>query len=121
MKIQKNRVALSFIAVVLALAIWAGIGYLTGGEAWNNNLFWFVGYPIEVAACGYLAYLLPRKPWFWGAVMMGSQFLYTFVENFYQASIPVLTLAVFAVMSIPCVIVGYLGAHVSKIRKTGSE
>ena len=113
---DKKRMILYVISVALALAVWISIGQLTGGEAWDSNLFWSLGYPIEVVACGYFAYLLPKKPWFWGAVMMGSQFLFSFIDNFHQAFIPVLTLAVFIVMSVPCIIVGYLGARVSKAR-----
>lgn len=113
---DKKWMTLSLVSVALALAVWISVGQLTGGEAWDSNVFWSIGYPIEVVACGYFAYLLPRKPWLWGAVMMGSQFLLSFIENFYQAYIPALTLAVFIVLSVPCIIVGYLGARVSKVR-----
>ena len=112
----KNPLALSLVSVALSLTIWIGIGRLTGAEAWDSNLFWFGGYPVEVVACGYFAYLLPRKPWLWGAVMMGSQYAFSCIESYYQASIPLLAFAVFAVISVPCIIAGYLGAHVARSR-----
>jgi hypothetical protein len=109
------------IAAVLAVA--AGIGawevvrfFGVHREGWDEPDYWRVAYPLLVLAAFALGLVWRRRPWRWAALMMGAQAAWSFILALAagRMSLFPLTLALFVILSLPCLLAAYVGSWVRR-------
>jgi peptidoglycan/LPS O-acetylase OafA/YrhL len=102
------------LSVLIGVGVWEGIGRVTGVEAWDHGAYWWVGYPLMIIAAGALGFMFPRRPWRWGALIIGAQLVWSFIGAAGQAVLLPFTLLIFIALGIPCVLASYLGAWLTR-------
>ena len=105
----------ALIAVAVGIVAWeAVVPAGTRKEAWDLPAYWQLAYPamlVGALACGWL---VPQKPWRWGLLIGLGQGVWTLVKATAQSGVPSLWplgLIMFAILSVPCVAMAYLGAR----------
>lgn len=100
------------VAAVAGIALWIGASVLSGRrEAWDADIYWTAAYPVSLALCGLLGILWPLKPWRWALALFLAQFVGMAVRNGEVGSLAPLGLILFAVLSLPGMLVAQLGAR----------
>ena len=104
-------------AAVLAIGVGVGAWELVRlmgrrREAWDDPVFWQLGYPVMIFAALVLGMVWRDRPWRWVVAMMGGQAAWSLVLAFVKSGAPNLLplgLIVFAVLGLPCVLAAYAG------------
>lgn len=114
---DEDRTKIAFgVATVLGAIIWLTTSALTGRrEPWDAPQFWTVAYPIAIACGGVLGYLFPVRPWRWVFVLMFMQGVVMIFGGSGLGLLP-LGLILLAILALPAVGAGYLGARLSPWR-----
>ena len=100
------------VAAVAGIALWIGASFLSGRrEAWDAPAYWSAAYPVSLALCGLLGILWPQKPWRWALALFLGQFAGMAIRNGEVGSLAPLGLILFAVLSLPGMLVAQLGAR----------
>lgn len=109
-----KTILLVLLACVIGVGSWIVIGKMTGVEAWDHRYYWMFGYPLLIATSFVTAYIDSRKPWLWGILPVLAQAVFVLYAITSQAVVLPLTIALYVVLVVPCVIVAYIGARVKR-------
>ena len=108
-----SQVVPAAIAVVVGIASWELVRQLGGRrEAWDDPVYWQLGYPLLIVAAFVLGLIWREAPWRWAAWMMGGQAAWSIVLAMVKDGVPnlfPLGLVMFAVLALPCVAAAYAG------------
>jgi hypothetical protein len=108
-------------SILVGVGVWEGIGRVTGVEAWDHSTYWWFGYPLMIASAVAFGFVFPRHPWLWGTLIVAGQLVWSFIGIVGQAVLLPLTLLVFFVLGLPCVLASYLGAWLRRKIATKRE
>lgn len=106
-------------AYVISLAAGAGGWvYLAHGrlsrEGWDNPAYFSPFLPLLVALAFVLGIVQPTRPWRWPAIMFGAQALMASIGHPTASLLP-LGLVLFAILSVPAMVAGYVGAFIRHV------
>jgi hypothetical protein len=91
-------------------ALWLLVAALGGrAEAWDSPLYFTVAVPLAVAVAALFGALAPQRAWRWGGWLMAGQATALLFSAGPGSLLP-LGLALFAVLALPCMASGLLGA-----------
>jgi hypothetical protein len=101
------------VAAATGIGAWELVRHLgRRREAWDDPIFWQLGYPLMVAVAFGLGLLWRDRPWRWVAAMLAVQAVWSLALALIAAGVPnlfPLGLIVFAVLSLPCLLAAHLG------------
>jgi hypothetical protein len=105
------------LAVVVAAITGAGIWELLRHivkrrDVLDDPAFWQIGYPLTLAAALVLGLVWRERPWRWVVALMCGQAFWSLAVATYQSGVPnlfPLTLLMFAVLGLPCLLTAYTG------------
>jgi peptidoglycan/LPS O-acetylase OafA/YrhL len=104
------------IAVVTGAGAWELVRLLgRRREAWDDPVFWQLGYPLMLFAALVLGMLWRDRPWRWVVAMMAGQAAWSFALAILRDGVPnpfPLGLVMFAVLGLPCLLAAYAGKWV---------
>ena len=97
---------------------WLGIMMITGQqEAWDSELYWFIGQPALFIGAGILGWLAPQKAWRWGLWMNAGQMAMLLVSGILGkvgfGLLPV-GLITFGILAIPLIVISSITAFVRR-------
>ena len=101
------------IAVIAGVASWE-LTRLLGEhrEAWDDPVYWQLGYPLLLLAAFLLGLVWRERPWRWVVWMMGAQAAWSLLLAVVTAGAPNLLplgLLMFALLGLPCLLAAYIG------------
>jgi hypothetical protein len=103
------------IALVAGIVLWFAASFITGRrEPWDSSSYWWLIYPVAIAACGYLGYRYPARAWLAAFILFQAQFVGMVIRNGELGNLWPLGLALFAIIAIPGMIVAALAARVAR-------
>lgn len=106
---------IGLVAAACGIAGWEAVQLLhPGREPWDLGEFWKALYPGMMAASALLGYLAPERPWRWGLAMLMGQGFWMLLKTSLKSGVPNLwpmSLALFAVLSLPCIGAAFFGAY----------
>ena len=112
-----TQVVPAAIAVATGIASWELVRQLGHRrEAWDDPIYWQLGYPLLVIAAFVLGLIWREAPWRWVVWMMGGQAAWSLLLATIKDGVPnlfPLGLAMFAVLGLPCVAAAYAGRWLS--------
>lgn len=109
------------ISIVVGAGAWALLDLALDGEPWDHGVYWWLAYPVMLFVAGLLGFASHRAPWLWGFVIVLSQCVW-FLSNLHgQAIVLPITIAVFLVLSVPCMIAGAVGQRLGSRKGKESE
>jgi len=99
-------------------AVWIVVSGVSGRtEAWDAGLYFSLGMPVVCLMSMAFAYFEPSRPWRWGVAPFAGQFAWLLISQGPGNLLP-LGIAVFAVLSIPAILLARVAASVAA-RKEG--
>jgi len=99
------------LAAVAGIALWISASIASGRrEAWDAGIYWVVAYPVALGIAVLLALAFPQRPWRWALALFLFQFVGMAIRNGEIGNLWPLGLIVFAVLSIPAVLLAQLTA-----------
>lgn len=105
----------ALIAVAVGIVAWeAVVPSGTRKEAWDIPVYWKLAYPAMLAGSLALGWIVPEQPWRWGLLVGLGQGVWTLAKATMQSGLPSLWplgLIIFAILSLPCIAMAYLGAR----------
>lgn len=102
------------LAAATGLVLWTLAALIDGkNEAWDGAAYWRVAYPLAIVAAAVLGYRHPRRPWRWPLAMMAAQLVALVIGAADPGLLP-LGVLMFAVITLPAVIVALIGAAVRR-------
>jgi hypothetical protein len=113
---------IGLVSVACGVAGWEVVRQLhPAQEPWDVKEYWIAVYPGMMIASALLGYLAPSLPWRWGLAMIMGQALWLFLKTSLKSGVPNLwpiSLAFFAILSLPCIGAAYLGAFLGRRKAT---
>lgn len=112
----------ALLASVLGVAAWEMI--VPAGsrkEAWDLPAYWQFAYPAMIAGSFVLGWLAPERPWRWGLLVGLGQGVWSLAKLTIQSGMPSLWplgLVAFALISLPCVAVAWLGSRLARFKRS---
>jgi peptidoglycan/LPS O-acetylase OafA/YrhL len=104
------------LSILAGAASWELARRLGGHrEAWDDPLYWQIGYPLLLLAAFLLGMVWRDRPWRWAALMMAGQAVSSLALALYDGGVPNLLplgLMMFALLGLPCVLAAYAGKWV---------
>lgn len=101
------------IALAAGIAGWELVRLLGHHrEAWDDPIYWQLGYPLLVVASFVLGLVWRDRPWRWVAWMIGGQAAWSFLLATVKDGVPnlfPLGLIMFALLGLPCLAAAYAG------------
>ncbi len=94
--------------------------YATRRDLMDDPIFWQVGYPASAFASLFLGIACPRRPWRWPLVLFATQAVWQLAVYSARYGVPnlfPLTFFVFALLSLPCIAVAYLGGWLARLAR----
>jgi len=77
------------LAVIVGILSWELVRHLGHrGEAWDDPMYWSLGYPLLLAASCLLGMLWRDRPWRWTALMMGAQAIWSLLLAVVASGVP---------------------------------
>ena len=111
--LPRRDLAPAALAVIVGIVTWELVRHLGNRrEAWDDPLYWSLGYSLLLAASFLLAVVWRDRPWRWVAFMMGAQAVWSLLPAIAVSGVPNLWpggLIMFAILSVPCLAAAYLG------------
>jgi hypothetical protein len=103
------------IALFAGVVLWFAASFITGRkEPWDSSTYWWLIYPVAIAACGYLGYRYPTRAWLSAFVLFQAQFVGMVIRNGEVGNLWPLGMALFAIIAIPGMVVAALAARVAR-------
>jgi hypothetical protein len=112
--VAAKTILLAFLACAIGVGSWIVTGKMTGVEAWDHRYYWMFGYPLLIATSFVTAYIDSRKPWLWGILPLLAQAVYVLYAITSQAVVLPLTIALYVVLIVPCVVAAYIGIRLKR-------
>jgi hypothetical protein len=117
---MKRDHVLSAIALLIGIALWVAITKLSGRrEAWDSDLYIWVGMTTACAASFVLGFIEPVRTWRWGLWPFVGQFVAMLAMAGVGSLLP-LGLVMFGILSIPAILTARLDAFVAMKRRASS-
>jgi hypothetical protein len=99
-------------ALILGALLWWIAAALSGRrEAWDGAAYWALAYPLSIAACAWLGYRYPQRPWRWALLLFEGQFLAMCVRNGELGNLWPMGMLLFAIVGLPGVLAARLAAR----------
>lgn len=76
--------------------------------------YWQIGYPISIVLSGLMGIFFPNRPWRWGINIIFVQLFIGAITTKGDLNLLPPGIVFFALLSVPCIISGYIGSVVSK-------
>lgn len=76
--------------------------------------YWQIGYPISIFFSGIMGIFFPDRPWRWGIIIIWVQFFLGLITTKGDLNLLPPGMLFYALLTVPCIISGYIGAWVSK-------
>jgi len=109
------------IAAIVGIALELGVGALTGRrEAWDSRAYWTVGLPFTAVAALAIGSLSRERDWVWAILIVPSQVTTMMVRNGELSGLWPLAMIVTAALSLPFVVLSWVGARLSPWRTAQS-
>jgi peptidoglycan/LPS O-acetylase OafA/YrhL len=106
------------LAMALGAADWELIRRLgSRREAWDDPLYWQLGYPLLLLVALVVGLLWPERPWRWVVWLMIGQVAWSLILALGHNGIPnlwPLGLMMFLLLAIPCLLAAYAGRRLGK-------
>jgi len=103
----------SLLAFLLGAVDWELVRNLGGRrEAWDDPLYWVLGYPLLLLAAFVLGMIWRGQPWRWAVWLIAGQMTWSLLLAITQDGIPNLLplgLVMFVLLGLPCLLAAYLG------------
>lgn len=108
---------IGLVSVACGVAGWEIVRLLhPAQEPWDVKAYWTAVYPGLIIVSGLLGSLAPSRPWRWGLAIMMGQGLWLLLTTL-KSGMPNLwpmSLALFAILSLPCIVAAYVGAFLGR-------
>jgi hypothetical protein len=99
-------------AFAVGAVAWIVLGKLTTHrEAWDDVLYLIVVMPVVTIYAGFAGWMSPRRAWPVAPALAAGQFAALAVQNPGGMNLWPFTVAIFAVLHIPALLVAWLGAR----------
>lgn len=103
------------LSAIAGVITWLGIGIWSGRqEAWDSQLYWFVGFPFMILAVLIISFTWPEKPLRLGFTVIAAQAIIGLIQAYPHINLWPLTLVLFAVLSLPLILAAYLSSVTRK-------
>jgi len=103
-------------AAAFALSLFGGLSLWTltaflghRREPWDAAGYWTIAYPLAILFAAMLGAFCPSRPWRWAVTIISSQLIVMIASGSDFSLLP-LGLALLALLSLPAIAAGYLGA-----------
>ena len=86
-------------------------------EAWDDPLYWRLGYPLLLLAAFLMGLAWRDRPWRWVVGLIAGQAIWSLILALTQDGVPNLLpagLIMFAVLGLPCLLAAYAGRWVGE-------
>ncbi len=91
--------------------LWLAAALLSGRrEPWDGAAYWLLVYPLALAACAWLGWRHPRRPWRWALALFLAQFAAMVLLQGALGNLWPLGLALFCILSLPGMLLARLAA-----------
>jgi hypothetical protein len=106
----------AFVVPVLSGAlVWIVVGLISGRpDAWDSSAYWLLGYPMLIGLSWLFGSLIPQATWRWGIYIMLGQLLAGIATARGSLNLLPLSLALLAILAIPCMLAAYFGKRESR-------
>lgn len=92
----------AILAAACGMALWFLASAVSGArEAWDASFYWWVAYPLALAASAAFGRFFPRRCWLWVLVLFESQLLAMFIRAGEVGNLWPLGMALLAVLAAP--------------------
>jgi peptidoglycan/LPS O-acetylase OafA/YrhL len=113
LSLTRAEIVPAAIAIAAGVASWELVRRLGGRrEAWDDPMYWQLGYPLLLAAAFALGLIWREQPWRWVVIMLGTQAAWSFLLALVDSGVPnlfPLGLVMFALLGLPCLGMAYAG------------
>jgi hypothetical protein len=107
------------IAIIIGAIIWTVFKVIARPQDPTDLLFyWQIGYPISILLSGIMGILFPERFWQWGIYIIFIQLVMTMFLTEGDWNLLPPGILFYALLTVPCIIAGYIGAWVSGIPGT---
>lgn len=105
----KSALALSF-----GVMVWSVFKFIAPSQDPTALLsYWKIGYPVSIVLSGFMGIFFPDRPWRWGIIIMFVQLFIEAITTKGDLNLLPPGIVFFALLSIPCMISGHVGAWIS--------
>jgi peptidoglycan/LPS O-acetylase OafA/YrhL len=109
----RSELVAATLAFLIGAADWELVRQLgSRREAWDDPIYWQLGYPLLLLAAFVLGLVWRERPWRWVVWLIAGQAIWSLLLAVSQDGIPNLLpagLIMFALLGIPCVLAAYAG------------
>jgi|RhiMethySRZTD1v2_1073278.scaffolds.fasta_scaffold2393794_1 hypothetical protein len=110
--VHSDRLAAA-AATITGAGIWELLRHFVNRrDVLDDPAFWQIGYPLTLAAALVLGLVWRDRPWRWVVALMCGQAFWSLAVATYKSGMPnlfPLTLLMFAVLGLPCLLTAYAG------------
>jgi peptidoglycan/LPS O-acetylase OafA/YrhL len=114
----RSAVLPATLAVLLGAADWEMTRRLgTRREAWDDPLYWQLGYPLLLLAAFVLGLVWRERPWRWVVGLIAGQVAWSLALALTNGGVPNLLppgLIMFALLGVPCLLAAYSGQWIGQ-------
>ena len=114
----RSSITPSALAFLIGGANWELVRQLgSRREAWDDPLYWQLGYPLLLLAAFGLGFVWRERPWRWAVWLIAGQVTWSLLLVTTQDGVPNLLplgLIMFALLGIPCLLAAYAGRWVGE-------
>lgn len=90
------------LAAAIGMTLWFAASAVSGvREAWDASFYWWVAYPIELAASAAFGHFFPHLCWLWVLILFESQLLAMFIRAGEVGNLWPLGMALLAMLAMP--------------------
>lgn len=106
------------IAILIGALDWELVRRLVDRrEAWDDPLYWQLGYPLMLLAALFMGMVWREGPWRWAVCLILGQVVWALASALGQEGVPNLLplgLTMFVLLGIPCLLAAYAGRWVGE-------
>lgn len=103
------------LAGVAGALLWFVSAFVSGRrEAWDAPFYWMIAFPASLAVCAALGWRFPQRPWRWALLLFQGQFIAMCMRNGEVGSLAPLGMLMFALLSLPGMLVAGLAARLGR-------
>jgi peptidoglycan/LPS O-acetylase OafA/YrhL len=106
------------LAILLGAADWELTRRLgSSREAWDDPLYWQLGYPLLLLAAFVLGMVWRERPWRWAVLLITGQVAWSLALALRHDGVPNLLplgFVMFALLGLPCLVATYAGRWIGE-------
>jgi len=106
------------LAVILRAADWELTRQIVHRrEAWDDPLYWQLGYPVLLLAAFLMGMVWRDRPWRWVVGLIAGQVIWSLALALTRDGVPNLLpagLIMFALLTLPCLLAAYVGRWIGE-------